>query len=75
VAELDGPKAGLAVLDALSDDKRLDTYQPYWAARASLCARVARHEEARKAYDLAIGLENDPANREFLILRRKAVEG
>ena len=33
------PAAGLEALDALSDDRRLAEYQPYWAARAGLLAR------------------------------------
>ena len=67
VAELEGPASGLAALDALVQDERLASYQPYWAARASLLARVGRPIEARQAYSLAIGLERDPAVRDFLI--------
>ena len=40
VAETRGAAAGLAALDALSDDARLAEYQPYWAARAGLLARM-----------------------------------
>jgi RNA polymerase sigma-70 factor (ECF subfamily) len=40
VAETQGVQAGLAALDALSDDARLAEYQPYWAARATLLART-----------------------------------
>jgi len=74
LAECSGPKAGLAVLDALSDDKRLESYQPYWAARASLCARTGQIEGARHAYSLAIGLERDPAVRDYLIQRCESLE-
>jgi RNA polymerase sigma-70 factor (ECF subfamily) len=69
VAEAKGPAAGLA---ALPEDPRLDTYQPYWAARADLLARLGDGENARRAYDLAIGLERDPAVRAFLLGRRPA---
>ena len=58
--------AGLAVLDALSDDARLAEYQPYWAARAGLLARMEETQEADRAYARAIGLESDPAVRRFL---------
>jgi RNA polymerase sigma-70 factor, ECF subfamily len=66
VAEAEGAAAGLAALEAVSADRRLDSYQPYWAARASLLARTGSCEEARHAYQLAIGLERDPAVREYL---------
>jgi RNA polymerase sigma-70 factor, ECF subfamily len=67
LAELEDAHEGLAALDAVSGDKRLDSYQPYWAARASLCARVGLLDAARHAYSLAIGLEHDPAVREYLL--------
>lgn len=37
-----------------------------WAARAELLARTGANDEARQAYEIAIGLERDPAVREFL---------
>lgn len=66
VAELQGPDAGLLALNAVSADGRLKSYQPYWAARASLLARTGSLQAARQAYQLAIGLESDPAVREYL---------
>ena len=47
IAETQGAAAGLAALDALSDDARLAEYQPYWAARAGLLARIGRRERSR----------------------------
>lgn len=73
VAETDGAQAGLAALDELGDDRRLADYQPYWAARAGLLARLGRSAEAAEAYDRAIGLERDPAVRRFLQLKRAAL--
>jgi RNA polymerase sigma-70 factor (ECF subfamily) len=70
LAETDGPAAGLAALDALSDDARLADYQPYWAARAGLLARMGQADAADRAYERAIGLESDPAVRRFLQQRR-----
>jgi RNA polymerase sigma-70 factor (ECF subfamily) len=72
-AESEGPAAGLAALDALADDQRLAEYQPYWAARADLLARAGRIAEASEAYGRAIGLEADPAVRDFLTRRRAAL--
>jgi RNA polymerase sigma-70 factor (ECF subfamily) len=66
VAELEGPDAGLAALEVAGEDRRVDSYQPYWAARANLLGRTGSYDEARHAYQLAIGLESDPAVREYL---------
>jgi RNA polymerase sigma-70 factor (ECF subfamily) len=73
VAETQGPAGGLALLDVLGDDARLAEYQPYWAARAGLLARMNDAAAARAAYDRAIGLESDPAVRRFLQTRRNAL--
>jgi RNA polymerase sigma-70 factor, ECF subfamily len=70
VAETHGAAAGLARLEALAADERLADYQPYWAARADLLARVGDAEAAAQAYRRAIGLEADPAVRAFLERQR-----
>ena len=70
-AEVEGAPTALAILDALSGD--LGEYQPYWAGRAELLGRTGAKEEARKAYDMAIGLERDPAVRRFLQQRKAAL--
>lgn len=72
-AELHGPVAALETIEQIADE-RLTEYQPYWAARAELLARANRHAEALHAYDLAIGLERDPAVRCFLQQRRRAAD-
>jgi RNA polymerase sigma-70 factor (ECF subfamily) len=54
-------------------DARLAEYQPYWAARAELLAKTGAHGEARRAYEIAIGLERDPAVRRFLQRRQSAL--
>ena len=66
LAERDGPQAALDALAPYADDPRLSEYQPYWAARADLLARAGATREALAAYELAIGLERDPAARRFL---------
>jgi RNA polymerase sigma-70 factor, ECF subfamily len=66
VAELQGPDAGLAALEAAGADRRVGSYQPYWAARANLLGRAGSYDAARRSYQLAIGLESDPAVREYL---------
>lgn len=72
-AEVEGVAAGLADLDGLADESRLAQYQPYWAARADLLARMGLQVEAAQAFDRAIGLSSDPAVRRFLLGRREAV--
>ena len=74
IAEAEGAAAGLAALYVLGDDKRLDDYQPYWAARAGLLARLGNVPQASEAYDRAIGLERDPAVRRFLRGKRAALK-
>ena len=69
IAEANGPKAGLAVLDAI-DSHAISGYQPYWAVRAHLLQRLEKTPEALEAYNRAIGLTEDPAVREFLLQRR-----
>lgn len=71
LAETEGAEAGLTALDAYADDKRLAQYQPYWAARADLLARSGRVTEADDAYANAIGLETDPAVRDFIQTKRE----
>jgi RNA polymerase sigma-70 factor (ECF subfamily) len=66
VAERDGAGAGLAAMEAVAGDRRLAEYQPYWAARAELLARTGALDEARGAYEMAIGLERDEAVRRWL---------
>jgi predicted RNA polymerase sigma factor len=73
VAELHGPSAGLDAMPDPTADARLAEYQPYWAARAELLAKTGAHNEARQAYEMAIGLERDDAVRHFLRQRQSAL--
>lgn len=72
LARRDGPAVGLAALDAL-EAPALKSYQPYWALRADVLARLDRAEEARAAYDEAIARERDAAVIRFLSERRGAL--
>jgi RNA polymerase sigma-70 factor (ECF subfamily) len=73
LAEVDGAAVGLESLERLTGDARLTEYQPFWAARAELLARSGAATEARHAYEVAIGLERDPAVRRFLQQRQAAL--
>ena len=70
IAEVHGAVAALAAMPEPAADARLTEYQPYWAARAELLAKTGAHREARHAYEIAIGLERDPAVRRFLQQRQ-----
>jgi predicted RNA polymerase sigma factor len=69
VGEANGPEAGLAVLDGIKP-ATVCNYQPYWAVRAHLLQRLGKTPEAVDAFDLAIGLAEDPAVRQFLLQKR-----
>ncbi len=74
LAELHGADAALAAMPDAARDSRLGRYQPYWAARAELLSRAGRSDEAREAYEIAIGLERDEAVRRFLQKRQAALD-
>ena len=69
-AEVEGPEAGLALLD--DDAGRTSRFQPAWATRAELLARLGHVAEAVAAYDHAVALTHDPAERRHLECRRAA---
>lgn len=73
VAEAGDADAGLALLDAI-DPKSVASYQPYWAVRADLLGRLDRRNEARTAYDLAMAVSRDPAVREYLLSKCRALK-
>ena len=62
VAELDGPDAGLAILDQLD----LDHYRYYHSTRADLLRRSGRDTEAGLAYQRALELAQTEPERRFL---------
>jgi len=64
--------AGLATLDALlkDADQHARRFQPARATRAHLLDQLGRSEEAVAAYDSAIDLTHDTAERQYLQQRR-----
>jgi RNA polymerase sigma-70 factor (ECF subfamily) len=74
LAEIEGPEAALAELESLAADRRLQDYQPYWAAKAHLAARAGRKAEAHEALTLAIGLATDTAVRHYLQQQMAALQ-
>ena len=73
IGEVHGAKAAADALKDIATDDRLSEYQPYWAARAELLSKTGAHDEARQAYEMAIGLERDPTVRAFLQKRLAAL--
>jgi RNA polymerase sigma-70 factor (ECF subfamily) len=71
-AEVEGPAAGLVTLDALVQDagQHARRFQPARATRAHLLDQLGRSEEAAAAYDSAIDLTHDIAERQYLQQRR-----
>ena len=64
VAELDGPAAGLAIVDPLSE--QLDGYQVFHSVRADLLRRLGRVDEAALDYQAAIAASDGTAEKTFL---------
>ena len=62
VAEVDGPEAGLALVDRVD----LHGYQYFHSTRADLLRRLARADEARLEYERALGLARTEPERRFL---------
>jgi len=72
VAMAEGIEVGLARVEALVASGVLDDYPYLHAARADLLRRLGRHEAARGAYERALALTANAAERRFL--RRRLVE-
>jgi RNA polymerase sigma-70 factor (ECF subfamily) len=69
VGEVHGPAAALDTIDLLD----LDGYHLFHAARADLLRRLGRHDEAAEAYDAALALVANAAERRFLEDRRRSL--
>jgi RNA polymerase sigma-70 factor (ECF subfamily) len=65
IAMRDGPEAGLALIEPLASGE-LATYRFAHAAHADLLRRLGRRQEARAAYERALALADQAAEREFL---------
>jgi RNA polymerase sigma-70 factor (ECF subfamily) len=66
VAEVEGPARALELVDQLG----LDGYHLYHSTRADLLRRLGRRDDAIAAYDAAIALSANRAERSFLQRRR-----
>jgi RNA polymerase sigma-70 factor (ECF subfamily) len=66
VAMRDGPEAGLSLIDGIIARGDLAEYHLVHAARADLCRRMGRQNEARESYNRALQLTQQEAERRFL---------
>ena len=69
VAMRDGPAAGLSLVDDILERGDLAGYHLAHAARADLCRRLGRVDEARAAYRRALELARQEPERRFLEMR------
>jgi RNA polymerase sigma-70 factor (ECF subfamily) len=69
VAEVNGAAPALEIVDALD----LDTYYLFHATRAELLVRLERYEEATLAYDRALDLTSNAAERALLVRKRASL--
>lgn len=74
VAMRDGAAAGLALVDALLERGELRDYSFAHSARAELCRRLGRLDEARASYTRALELARQGPERRFLEKRLRSSE-
>ncbi len=70
VAEAEGPEPALAIVDSID----LEGYHYLHATRADLLGRLGRNDEARRAFDQALELVQDDAERRLLERRRAELD-
>ncbi|XVS60582.1 RNA polymerase sigma factor [Actinosynnema sp. CA-299493] len=75
VAEVDGPAAALALVDALASGGSMAGYHLFHAVRADLLRRSGRGAEAAGAYRRALELAGNDAERDLLRRGLSAVAG
>jgi RNA polymerase sigma-70 factor, ECF subfamily len=74
VAMAEGPRAGLALIDALSATNDLGAYHLLHAARADLLRRAGSHDEAAQSYLKALALVTNDSERRYLQRRLREVQ-
>jgi RNA polymerase sigma-70 factor, ECF subfamily len=66
IAMWDSPAAGLALIDGILGRGELADYALAHSARADLCRRLGRRDEARASYERALALTRQEPQRRFL---------
>jgi predicted RNA polymerase sigma factor len=72
VSRVEGPEAGLAIVDRLLDEPALKDYHLLPNVRGDLLQKLGRHDEARAAFEAAAGLAGNKREQDFL--KRRAAE-
>jgi len=70
-----GPEAGLALVDAITDEAMLRSYAPLPAARGDFLLRAGRNAEAKAAFEAAAALAGNARERDFLLARAASCVG
>jgi RNA polymerase sigma-70 factor (ECF subfamily) len=74
VAMVEGPQAGLALVDAIAATSDLENYHLLHAVRADLLRRIGSSAEAAKSYQRALALVTNDSERRFLERRLREVQ-
>jgi RNA polymerase sigma-70 factor, ECF subfamily len=74
VAMIDGPAAGLGIIDTPEVGGQLQEYRWLHSTRADLLRRLGRYAEAASAYERAMALSDSPTERTFLSRRLQEVQ-
>jgi RNA polymerase sigma-70 factor (ECF subfamily) len=73
VAMIDGPEAGLALIDSILERNDLEGYYLAHSARADLLRRLGEKSQAAAAYEIALSLVRQEPERRFLVARLREV--
>jgi RNA polymerase sigma-70 factor, ECF subfamily len=74
IAMRDGPVAGLSRIEGLLAKGELDDYPLAHSAKAELCRRAGRMDEARASFEKALALTSQEQQRRFLQKRLAAIK-
>ena len=74
VAMRDGPQSGIELIDAIFTRGELAKYHLAHAARADLCRRLGRTDEARQSYQTALKLVSQDPERRFIEKRLRELD-
>lgn len=73
IAQRDGPARGLEEISRIEERARLARYPFFHIAVGELSSRLGREDEAQHAFDKALGLARNPAERRFICSRTATV--
>ncbi|MDQ2139093.1 RNA polymerase sigma factor [Alcaligenaceae bacterium B3P038] len=74
VGMVNGPEAGLAIVDALGDDPALAQYPWLFSVRGDLLDKLGRRDQARAAFETAAALTRNTHDRALLLARAQPLD-